>query len=154
MTAKMNGTLFLLALIAFAILLALAPLVAKGAAEALSHIPASSLVRYEVDGLEIVADNHGVNRHFGDYVLTVQQCMNGGARGYYLEPDRETLHLLCEFSDGSIGDLVTVLKRGAKQLFEKTAFPRASSWSEATSAMTRKGASPIRLETILKWLRK
>lgn len=107
---------------------------------------------YQVDGVEVVEGEHGFDRHGAEYLLAVQACQGTGHKEWYLEPDKRTLHTLCEGPDGLVYDLVTVLKKGARQLYEKTAFKRADTWSAARSAMWRKDCTAIFFNTVLKML--
>ncbi len=144
--------LVLLMIVAAVFLSSLAPVTAQKTAETLDEV-SIPLSFYQVDGLEVVDADHGVDRHNADYVLTVQTCTNNGSGVYYLEDNREKLHFLCTLPDGRTGDLVTTVKKGAKYLYENTAFARPLTMTKAIDMLIREhGATPIRKETILKWL--
>lgn len=107
---------------------------------------------YSIDGVEVTVNgDHGLARHGAEYLAAVSVCQTSHRKAWFLEPNKTTLHVLCEGSDGWY-DLVMEFERGLNHLWEKTGFKRASNWQDAAAAMQRKGATPIKLETVLKML--
>jgi hypothetical protein len=76
-------------------------------------------------------------------------CKNKGVWQIFIEPDRETFHLLCNLKSGKIGDRIVkieadkktkILAQGDK--FEKTAFiPKDGTWKTVSEWLSRKGAT-------------
>lgn len=107
---------------------------------------------YMLDGIEVVPSEHGVETHKADYVLAVQTCMRT-TKTWFLEPDHRTLHSLCEGDDGTVYDIVLILKKGARKLYEKTAFSRHGNLNAVKSRFEKNGFVRIKFETILNKLR-
>ncbi len=93
--------LVLLMIVAAVFLSSLAPSRRRKTAETLDEVIFHSR-SIQVDGLEVVDADHGVDRHNADYVLTVQTCTTT-VRFILPGDNREKLHFLCTLPDGRTG---------------------------------------------------
>ena len=86
--------------------------------------------------------NHAFDKHGTDASLVMTACNQNGVYQFWMEPDKQTIHQLCDLGGGRFGDWIVVKDKG--QVFEKTAFiPKGGDWNSILRWLANKGATRI-----------